>query len=325
MKSELIERLSPITEEEQDILDGNHSINQDLYYETNISVSSSNVVASSKVLTTDYLIDMRPHVRFVHFPKHTHDFVEMIYMCQGSTVHFIDDHKITLHAGDLLLLNQHATQEILPASKDDIAINFIILPQFFDTAFQMMASADSPLRDFIISCLTENNQKGNYLYFAAADLLPVQNIMENLVYNMLEGHGGQYKINQFTVGLLFLTLIQHTDLIHVSDASYDQQITFQLFRYLDTHYKTASLQAFADENRLNIHVLGRILKKTTGTSFTSLLQQKRLSHACYLLQNTPLPITDIAYAVGYENSSFFHRLFRKTYGITPKAYRRQRT
>ena len=50
---------------------------------------------------------------------------------------------MVLQEGDLLFLNQNAVQEILPAGKDDIAVNFIVLPEFFDTAFFMNNFSES--------------------------------------------------------------------------------------------------------------------------------------------------------------------------------------
>ncbi len=135
MDSYIIDRLSLITEEEQDILNGVPHINRDLYYSSEKKSSADDEIDFARVLQDGKLIDMRPHVRFVHFPLHTHNYVEFIYMCSGETTHIIDGQRIVLKQGDLLFLNQHAKQEILPAGERDIAVNFMILPEFFDTAF----------------------------------------------------------------------------------------------------------------------------------------------------------------------------------------------
>ena len=52
-------------------------------------------------------------------------------MCRGCTTHIINNgDRVTLETGDLLFMNQHCSHEVLPAGKDDIGINFIILPEF---------------------------------------------------------------------------------------------------------------------------------------------------------------------------------------------------
>ena len=135
MHQELIRELSVITEEEQRILDGRTEIDQEIYTE-----KKDMVIDSSKLLQRGKLIQVRPHTRFVHFPEHTHNYIEVIYMCQGSTTHILNGNEVVLREGDLLFLNQNAVQEILPAGEDDIAVNFIILPEFLDSAFVIMGS-----------------------------------------------------------------------------------------------------------------------------------------------------------------------------------------
>jgi AraC-like DNA-binding protein len=322
MNRQILDKLCVITDEEQAIIDGQKIIDRALYYSPDTS-KSSNEIDSSRVLKNGRLIDMRPHVRFIYFPKHTHNFVEFIYMCSGTTTHIVDDQKITLREGDLLFLNQHATQEIYPASENDIAVNFMILPEFFDVVLPMMGAQPSALREFIVSCLTKKDMSSNFLYFNVSGILPIQNLMENLIWNMLETHKTSRTIIQATVGLLFLNLTNHTELIQVPNNSYEKEITLKVLTYIDTSYKTASLKEFSSNEKSDVYTISRILKKETGHTFKELLQEKRLERACSLLTRSNAPITDIAESVGYDNTSFFHRLFRRVYGCSPKEYRKQ--
>ena len=322
MDKKLIETLSAITEEERAILNGEEHINRNLYYSDEKTSSPHDEIDSSRVLQNGKLIDMRPHVRFIHFPLHTHNYVEFIYMCQGETTHIIDGQRIVLKEGDLLFMNQHARQEILPAGENDIAVNFMILPDFFNTAFSMMEQSESPLRDFLISCLTKKDMDGNFLYFKVSDIPQIQNIMENMIWNMLRTDSLEFQnINQVTIGLLFLNLLKHTESIGVSRSSYDQEIMFRLLRYIDTDYREASLNSFSKTAKEDPYVLSRIIKKNTGSTFKELLQSKRLNKAQELLKNTDISIADISVMVGYDNTSFFHRLFRRNFGCSPRDFR----
>lgn len=331
MNSTIIDILGQITDEEKAILDGEEHINRELYYSPDKKSSENDEIDSERVLQNGKLIDMRPHVRFIHFPLHTHNYVEFIYMCQGETIHIIDGQRITLKQGDLLFMNQHAKQEILPAGENDIAVNFMILPAFFDTAFSMMEHEKNPLKDFLVSCLTGKDIGGNFLYFNVAGIPQIQNIMENLIWNMLaerdtsikesEGLSDYRLINQVSMGLLFLNLLKHADTLHVARHSYEQEIVFGLLRYIDTDYQTATLSAFSSKINEDEYVLSRMIKRNTGRTFKDLLQEKRLNKACELLKNTDISIADISVLVGYDNTSFFHRLFRRTYNMSPREYR----
>ena len=176
MKQEIIADLSRITEEEQAILDGKTEVEKERY-----SSGQKFVMDAGKLLKRGKLIDIRPHTRFIRFPAHSHNYVEMIYMCQGSTVHTINGDRIELKAGELLILNQNAVQEIEPAGRDDIAVNFLILPEFFDQTLRMIGAEENQLKDFIVGCLKSGEVPLCYLHYRIADVLPVQNLIENLV------------------------------------------------------------------------------------------------------------------------------------------------
>ncbi len=79
------------------ILAGKETIDRDLYMQ-----SHKDVVRAENFLTTGRLIAIRPHTRFIHFPKHSHDFIEVVYMCAGQTTHTVNGKRIVLQAGELL-------------------------------------------------------------------------------------------------------------------------------------------------------------------------------------------------------------------------------
>lgn len=130
MQEELLNKLRQVTEEERLILQGASQIQSNLYT-TQFAKPSDFTIDSKKLLEKGCLIEVRPHTRFVHFPRHRHNYVELIYMCSGTTTHILNGtDKLVLQEGDLLFLNQNASHEILPAGENDIAVNFIILPEF---------------------------------------------------------------------------------------------------------------------------------------------------------------------------------------------------
>ncbi|MGM9632297.1 MAG: AraC family transcriptional regulator [Eubacteriales bacterium] len=314
MNSEILQKLKEITPEERRILDGISEIDRELYME-----SPSNTVNSKKLLSRGKLITVRPHTRFVRFPEHTHDYIEVIYMCQGSTVHIINGEKLVLKTGELLFLPPSSRQEILPAGKDDIAVNFIILPEFFDQSMQMLGDESTPLKTFIIDCLKNKSSDTAYLHFEVADVLPVQNLVENLLYTLINGAPNKRNINQSTMGLLILQLINCTDRLSYNNA--EDELTLRVLRYVEDNYRSASLSELAHNLHYDISWLSREIKRRTGKNFTDLVQNKRLSQAAYLLKNTTVNIDEIALQVGYENISYFHRIFRKKYGVSPKKFR----
>ena len=313
MDSELLRKLSAISEEESAILRGEKQIDRTLYMDT-----GRDVITGSKLLSPGKIITIRPHTRFVAFPEHSHDYVEMVYMCSGETVHRVNGQEIRLRQGELLMLGQNARQSIAPAGEHDIAVNIIVRPEFFSGTLPFLGEEETPLRRFIISCLTGENEAG-YLLFHVAELLPVQNLIENLLYTLMEETPNKRGIHQLTMGLLFSQLLNHTEALQFESA--EENIILSVLRYVEENYKDGSLTEAAAMLHYELTSLSRLIRQKTGKNYTELLQEKRLSQAAWLLRNTNRRVDEIAVSVGYENISYFHRLFAARFGCSPKKYR----
>ena len=316
MHRELLRELSVITEEEQKILDGRKEIDQQIYTE-----KKDMVIDSKKLLQKGKLIQVRPHTRFVHFPKHTHNYIEVIYMCQGSTKHIINGNEVVLEQGDLLFLNQNAVQEIMPAGQEDIAVNFIVLPEFLDTAFSMMGDEENQLRDFLVGALSGRDGEISWMYFHVADILPIQNLIENMVWTIFYDSSNKRSCTQITMGLLFLQLLNYMDKMEAGGSSYDSEITAAVLCYINECYKNGTLSELAGQMGYDVYWLSREIRRRTGKTYKELLQEKRMQQAVYLLTNSKIPVTDIIESVGYDNTSYFYRKFREKYGMSPKEFR----
>lgn len=307
----IMEKLSVLTEEERTILEGRSVIDRSLYMD-----GSRDVITGDKLLDRDKLITIRPHTRFIAFPEHTHDYVEMVYMCQGETTHHVNGTEIALHAGELLMLGQNARQSIQAAGVQDIAVNFIVRPEFFGGTLSFLGDEETPLRRFVLDCLCGG---GGYLFFQVADVLPIQNLIENLLYTMISDTPNKRGILQMTMGLLFAQLMNHTESLHFDSG--DDAVLIGVLRRIEDHYRDASLSQLASELPYELTALSRLIKQKTGKTFTELLQEKRLSQAAWLLRNTNQKVDEIGHSVGYENLSYFHRLFAARFGTTAKKFR----
>lgn len=312
MNQKLFEKLSQISDEENDILNG-RGIDMSVY-----SDEHKDAVDAEKLLGNSRLISIRPHTRFASFPRHRHDFIEIMYVCKGTITHVVGEKKITVHAGEMMFLGRNAWHEILPAGKEDIAVNFLVRPAFFHTAFDMM-DEQNILSDFIITALSGEGTANEYLYFSVSDVLPVQNLVENLICSLCYGEDTK-KIDEITMGLLFLCLMRTTEKAETSGGT-PRTLALRTLGYIEENYANATLRQFAKQNGIQEYTASRIIKRQLGASFQQLLQEKKFSVAKHLLRTTKLPVTEIIALVGYENTSYFHRAFLKKFGMSPQQYR----
>jgi len=316
MRSELIEHLRAISEEEQKILDGDTSIHQDLY-----TSGSDFVIDSDKLLETGRLIDIRTHTRFTDFPEHGHNYVEITYVVSGAVTTTVNrEDTLYMREGDLLMLGPGARHSIRRCGLNDIAVNFIILPEFFSRPLAMVEQ-ENILRDFIVSVAAGNSSRDRYLLFHTRGIVPVENLIENLIWTLIIRRHGMNSINQTTLGLVFMNLSLLCSDVRLSQGGEKQRCILEVLRYIEDNYQSATLNSCAEKTGYSAYYLSRLIKNYTNMNFTELLQQRRLQQAVYYLENTTLTADDILVRIGYDNSSYFYRLFRKKYGCSPRRYR----
>ncbi len=316
MDEALFRRLREITDEERALLEG-QGIQRDRY-----TSRQEFVVDSAKLLEKGKLIEIRPHTRFAYFPRHRHNYVELVYMCAGTTTHIINGkERVVLREGDLLFLHQNVYHEILPAAENDIAVNFIILPAFFDRPLSMI-ERENVLRDFLVSTLSGETSLSDYLHIPAKGIVPVENLIENMIWTLLAGAPGTNTLNQTSMGLLLMNLSRFAEQINRGAPAHQEQNTmFSVLQYIDTRYASGTLSEISASLRLPEYYVSRLLKKHLGKTFKEILQERKLQQAVYLLGNTGYSVDAILAEIGYENSSYFYRRFREKYGCSPKTFR----
>ncbi|MCM3785505.1 AraC family transcriptional regulator [Neobacillus mesonae] len=89
--------------------------------------------------------------------------------------------------------------------------------------------------------------------------------------------------------------------------------------YTDPNF---SLNQVADELNMSSVYLGRLYKQFTLKTVGDTIQEERIAHACRLLKETDESIASISEQVGFTNSSYFYRMFKRYYGVTPTDYRK---
>ena len=316
MNKEIMEQICRLTPEEEQILYNQKKISKDDY-----TFSEQFIVNSKKLLTGDKQIDLRLHTRFIDFPEHGHDYMEIMYICAGSITHVIGKDRITLESGDILFLNKHVRHSILRANRSDIGINFILSNSFLQYIFHNVEN--NPVMCGFLTRNFEPDGGAEYLFFKTADCFPIRNLMDNLIYTIVHHTPDDYTISTQLVSLLFSYLSYYKDTLvnHPDFLSDSALLTQQVTSYIRQHYPQASLRELSEQVGYNPVYLSRKIHATFGKNFQTLIQEERLLVAEKLLRTTDLSVDEIIRTVGYENQSHFHHLFKSRYGTTPHKYK----
>lgn len=89
----------------------------------------------------------------------------------------------------------------------------------------------------------------------------------------------------------------------------------------EKYYEELSLKTLAQKYNVNSSYLGQIFSKEVGVSFSEYLNKTKNVKAKELILNTNMKINDIAKAVGYIDTSYFYRKFKKYFGVCPSTIR----
>lgn len=310
MKEFLLNKISAISEEEERILTGG-ALDKELYtQEGDFVVSTEKITPAAKDIT------VRTHTRYVDFPKHKHNYLEMMIVLSGSIVHVIGEKDLVLEKGDILILNKHISHSIKKADTPDIGVNIIISDGFMDAI-----SAD--LSDTVFAALARENSRadgaGMFLYFRTEDNKQIENITENMIYELTE-YRTDMRIMRKTVSLLFDYLsLKSEKMLRLSSDIPDREAERKkaVSAYIKDNFRNATLKELSGITYLSVPYLSKLIREYFGMNFKELLLAERIRRAKELFEKTDLPIGDIIHRVGYENESYFHREYKKTTGKTP--------
>lgn len=103
--------------------------------------------------------------------------------------------------------------------------------------------------------------------------------------------------------------------------SYSENVQNVLEIIGKNYQEELTLKRVSDELHLNVVYLGQLFKKELKQSFSQYLNQFRMEKGKNLLLHSEKNINEIAFEIGYNNSNYFSKMFKKMYDITPKEYR----
>lgn len=130
---------------------------------------------------------------------------------------------------------------------------------------------------------------------------------------------------RFIAMATFMQLVGHLSRCYGRTKNLDSQSLLQIpevIGYIEKNYsKPISLDELVDISGLSRRSFSRVFESSMGCTPISHLIELRISRACELLKNTERSITEIAFDVGFNDSNYFARQFRKTLNVSPSTYR----
>ena len=97
----------------------------------------------------------------------------------------------------------------------------------------------------------------------------------------------------------------------------------RILEYIDNNFRTVTLEELAGHFHYTVPYVSKLIKTSTGLTFTDIISRKKFEMCRSLLTTTDLKINKIAELAGYQNTDHFNRSFKKRVGITPSDYKKK--
>lgn len=268
------------------------------------------------------LLSIKRHARYQRFPEHCHDGVEFNYMYRGSCRQVINGNPITLEEGQTILLSNDTVHEVLPLGDNDILLNINVNPRYLIEGVLGRLSGESIVTQFLVDSLELSINHESCLMFPSQENRCLRTYVENLLSEWVDPSPMARDIVESLFVLFISELVVTYQESQVENGG-AAGTALPVLQYLEHHYASCTLEETAEHFSLNPTYLSTLLKEKVGLNYRELVQHLRLSAAERLLKTTNLPVGEIARQVGYENVTFFYRIFERRCGCKPGEYRQR--
>jgi len=239
---------------------------------------------------------------------HLHeDRVELNFILSGNGTQVVDGELFNTQAGDVLICNSGVLHD------DSLMINSQI--NAWCLAVTNLKLPGRPVNELVPEKFSPR--------------IPCQKVAEQLaqLYPMIH-HYAQQK-NGYTIAntLARAVVLIVQKMIRTSALAVNRENNFAvktIRRYIQEHYaENLTLTQLAELVNVDEYYLSHAFKKITHYSPQQYILRRRIGKAQCLLIYTSLPLTEIAARVGYEDSNYFSRVFKKVIGMSPRLYRQK--
>lgn len=253
---------------------------------------------------------------------HTHeDFSELVIVLEGSAAHIVDDEEFQIHKGDVFVIGNKTSHGYRNTENFQICNIMYRLNYLFPGDYDITKSAGFHALFLLEPYFSKEYKFVSRLKLDQVHFDKVYTIVDSMMrefQDKLEGWCTLLQSNFMTLVVLlsrlydFNTNFKKTDMINIAKA----------VSYIENHFmEDISIHLLAELSHYSKRHFIRIFSETYQTTPLNYIITLKIRHACALLKESSLPVSNIALLCGFNDSNYFSRIFKKQMGITPTHYR----
>ncbi len=237
-------------------------------------------------------------------PLHKHgDYYEILFVTKGAYINVFDNVPEAIPEGTILLFNAETVHEFHSTGKEDSHFVFAGARDSFEQFTLLHFPGINFFKDSPYTKITLSETEKNYMTELA----------------QLSGHP---KLGNIYIDLfLYNTLAQVLTCYNTPNPICDRYVFDIIEKINDLTYIRTPVMEIYNNYPISASHLSKLFEKRTGMGIKKFQVKRKMEYAANLLLQTDKSITDIAEILDIDSLSHFINLFKKTYGISPSAYR----
>ncbi len=245
---------------------------------------------------------------------HTHDFYEIFYVLDGVILHEINGVSRELQVGDIVFVNKTDVHSFLRKPGNTCKHRDIIIRSDF---FEDICEFISP--NFRKAYIENELPKTVTIPFSKIEQY------EKRIVNLLTSIPGEtdaFKLEKIKALLISMLNCLLEEDYEQSTPNYPMWFRELLNRFTINECLKAGLDEILAPFHFSKTYLGRVFRKYMNCTMTEYLNDIRLQHAAFQLTYTDETIINICTSIGFSSISYFNKVFKQKYGVSPKAFRK---
>ncbi len=268
--------------------------------------------------------DHRPsHPHDLTEVEHSHDFCELSVVTKGTAMHSLEGNRFPVAAGDIFLL-QGRQRHFFYDRRDLTLINIMYDPERIGLPESELRQLPGYCAMFLLEpSYRRQHRFASHLHLSPVPLAHVEQLAEEMERECERAEPG----HEVALRAKLLELMVYLSRAYIDSKSTEAHALLRVGNVIGAlekdyprDWKLEDLLKIAHMSRSN---LMRVFRAATGQSPIEYLIRLRIQKAMALLRNTDLTITEIALEVGFNDSNYFTRQFRKVHGSSPRKFRAQ--
>ena len=250
---------------------------------------------------------------------HSHEFVELVLILHGTAVHRVKDHEVQIQRGDLFLVPRGVCHSYINGSNLEL-VNVLYIPEMIPMV--QLDAVNLQAFDTFYKGIPSDRELYPFMRLPEEDFRDLERIVLDLHEENFYRHNGF----QFIMLGLFMTLLCRIMRFYKQepDSGKNTGDIGKVIAFIHSNFrKKITLEQLCRSVGMSRSALMRLFTHTVGVAPIQYQQQLRISEAMQLLQMTGKSLGEIAFELGFSDSNYFGRQFKKITGFSPNEYRKK--